>query len=101
MPNYGQHPTCVFSPPFPSRHDYVVDIFAEAGLRKPDLSILSDEFLAEVRGLKQKNVALELLKKLLRDDIRSRRSNVVQSRKFSEMLDAAVRKYQSNVITAA
>jgi len=79
----------------------VVDIFAEAGLRKPDISILSDEFLAEVRGLKQKNVALELLKKLLRDDIRSRRSNVVQSRKFSEMLDAAVKKYQSNVITAA
>jgi len=80
----------------------VVDIFAEAGLRKPDLSILSDEFLAEVRGLKQKNVALELLKKLLGEDIRSRaQSNVVQSRRFSEMLDAAVKKYQNNVITAA
>ncbi|RTQ47204.1 type I restriction endonuclease subunit R [Hymenobacter gummosus] len=80
----------------------VVDIFAEAGLRKPDISILSDEFLAEVRGLKQKNVALELLKKLLGEDIKSRsRSNVVQSRKFSEMLDAAVKKYQNNVITAA
>lgn len=80
----------------------VVDIFAEAGLRQPDLSILSDEFLAEVRGLKQKNVALELLKKLLGEDIRSRaQSNVVQSRRFSEMLDAAVKKYQNNVITAA
>ncbi|TGE23954.1 type I restriction endonuclease subunit R [Hymenobacter aquaticus] len=80
----------------------VVDIFAEAGLRKPDISILSDEFLAEVRGLKQKNIALELLKKLLVEDIKSRaRSNVVQSRKFSEMLDAAVKKYQNNVITAA
>ncbi|MGI4872114.1 MAG: type I restriction endonuclease subunit R [Janthinobacterium lividum] len=80
----------------------VVDIFAEAGLRKPDISILSDEFLAEVQGLKQQNVALELLKKLLGEDIRSRaQRNVVQSRKFSEMLDAAVKKYQNNVITAA
>lgn len=80
----------------------VVDIFAEAGLRKPDISILSDDFLAEVRGLKQKNVALELLRKLLSQDIKSRAgSNVVQSRKFSEMLDVAMKKYQNNVITAA
>ncbi len=80
----------------------VVDIFAAAGLDKPDISILSDEFLAEVRSLPQKNVAVETLRKLLQDEIRVRlRKNVVQSRAFSEMLEEAMRKYHNRAIAAA
>jgi type I restriction enzyme R subunit len=82
--------------------DQVVDIFDAAGLKKPDISILSDDFLAEVRGMVHKNVALELLKKLLNDEIKYRKqTNLVQSKKFSEMLDGAVRNYQNNLITSA
>lgn len=67
--------------------DRVVDIFSAAGLRKPDLSILSDEFLEEVRRMPHKNLALELLRKLLNDEIRARsRKYLVQSRSFAEML---------------
>ena len=80
----------------------VVDIFAAAGLDKPDISILSDEFLAEVRELPQRNLALEMLKKLLNDEIRVRmRKNVVQARAFSEMLEEAVNKYHNRAIAAA
>ncbi len=80
----------------------VVDIFAAAGLDKPDISILSDEFLAEVRQLPQRNLALELLKKLINDEIKTRmRKNVVQARSFAEMLEEAVRKYQNRAIEAA
>ncbi|MBN1830417.1 MAG: HsdR family type I site-specific deoxyribonuclease [Deltaproteobacteria bacterium] len=80
----------------------VVDIFAAAGLEKPDISILSDEFLAEVRQLPQRNLALELLKKLINDEIKTHmRKNVVQARSFAEMLEKAVRKYQSRAIEAA
>ena len=80
----------------------VVDIFAAAGLDKPDISVLSDEFLEEVRALPQKNLALETLKKLLQDEIRIRlRKNVVQSRTFSEMLEEAMRKYHNRAIAAA
>ena len=82
--------------------EQVVDIFDAAGLKKPDISILSDDFLAEVRGMVHKNVALELLKKLLNDEIKYRKqTNLVQSKKFSEMLDGAVRNYQNNLITSA
>lgn len=82
--------------------DKVVDIFDEAGIKKPDISILSNEFLAEVRGMQYKNVALELLKKLLNDEIKTRqKTNLVQSRQFSEMLENAVRNYQNNLITSA
>ncbi len=82
--------------------DEVVDIFAAAGLRKPEISILSDEFLAEVRDLPQRNLALELLRKLINDEIRSRSTrNVVQSRLFSEQLEAAIRRYQNRNIEAA
>lgn len=81
--------------------DEVVDIFDAAGLKKPDISILSDEFLAEVKGMKHKNLALELLKRLLKDEIKVRvRVNLVESRKFSEMLDDAVKRYQNNLITS-
>jgi len=80
----------------------VVDIFAAAGLEKPDISILSDEFLTEVRQLPQRNLALELLKKLINDEIRTHmRKNVVQARSFADMLEQAVRKYQNRAIEAA
>src|SRR5229473_3456033 len=82
--------------------DEVLDIFAAAGLKKPDLSILSDEFLAEVRGMPQRNLAVELLRKLLSGEIRSRsRRNVVQARSFAELLEQAVRKYQNRAIETA
>ncbi|KAB2964943.1 MAG: type I restriction endonuclease subunit R [Thermoanaerobaculia bacterium] len=80
----------------------VVDVFAAAGLRKPDISILSDEFLAEVRGLPQRNLAVELLQKLLRGEIRTRgRRNVVQAKSFAELLERALRKYQNRAIETA
>ena len=80
----------------------VVDIFAAAGLKKPDISILSEEFLAEVQGLPQRNLAVELLQKLLKGEIRTRsRKNVVQARSFSEMLEQALRRYQNRAIEAA
>ncbi len=82
--------------------DEVVDIFAAAGLKKPDISILSDEFLAEVRGLPQRNLAVELLQKLLKGEIRQRRRrNVVQARSFAELLEQAIRKYQNRAIETA
>ena len=80
----------------------VVDIFAAAGLRKPDISILSDEFLAEVRGMPQRNLAVELLQKLLKGEIRTRgRRNVVQARSFAELLESALRKYQNRAVETA
>jgi type I restriction enzyme, R subunit len=80
----------------------VVDIFAAAGLQKPDISILSDEFLSEVRGMPQRNLAVELLRKLLNGEIRTRRrKNVVQARSFAEMLEQALRRYQNRAIEAA
>ena len=82
--------------------DEVVDIFAAAGLKKPDISILSDEFLAEVQELPHRNLAVELLQKLLRDEIKVRlKKNVVQGRSFTEMLEEAIRKYQNRTIETA
>jgi len=80
----------------------VIDIFAAAGLKKPDISILSDEFLAEVRGMPQRNLAIELLRKLLEGEIRTRhRKNIVQARSFAELLEASIRKYQNRAIETA
>lgn len=80
----------------------VIDIFDAAGIKKPDISILSDEFLAEVRGMQRKNLALELLKKLLNDELKMRlKKNLVMSRKLSEMLEQTIRKYQNNLLTTA
>jgi type I restriction enzyme, R subunit len=80
----------------------VVDIFAAAGLKKPDISILSDEFLAEVSHLPQKNLAVEMLRKLLANEIKTRSCrNVVKSRLFSELLEGSIRKYQNRAIQAA
>jgi type I restriction enzyme, R subunit len=82
--------------------DKVVDIFSAAGLKKPDISILSDEFLAEVRGMPQRNLAVELLRKLLTGEIKTRgRKNVVQARSFAELLEQAIRRYQSRLIETA
>jgi len=80
----------------------VVDIFSAAGLKKPDISILDEEFLAEVRDMPQKNLAVELLQKLLHGEILKRhQKNVVQARSFAEMLEEAVRRYQNRAIEAA
>jgi type I restriction enzyme R subunit len=80
----------------------VMDIFAAAGLQKPDISILSDEFLAEIRGMPRRNLAVELLRKLLSGEIQTRRKkNVVQAKSFAAMLEQAIRKYQNRAIEAA
>jgi type I restriction enzyme R subunit len=80
----------------------VIDIFAAAGLKKPDISILSDDFLAEVRGMPQRNLAVELLRKLLAEEIKLRsRRNRVQARSFAELLEQALRKYQNRAIETA
>jgi type I restriction enzyme R subunit len=82
--------------------DRVIDIFAAAGLKKPDISILSEEFLAEVKDMPQKNLAFEMLKKLLNDEIRFRqKKNLVQARSFEELLDKAIKKYTNKSIEAA
>jgi len=82
--------------------DGVVDIFALAGLKKPDISILSDEFLAEIRGMPQKNLAVELLRKLLNNEIKIRsKKNLVQSRSFAEMLQKTVKSYHNKSIETA
>ncbi len=82
--------------------DGVVDIFAAAGLDKPDVSILSDEFLAEVRGMPHRNLAVELLQKLLKGELATRRrKNVVEARSFAEMLERTLLRYQNRAIEAA
>jgi len=82
--------------------DKVIDIFAAAGLQKPEVSILSDEFLAEVKDLPQKNLAVELLRKLLNDEIKSRsRKYLVQSRSFADMLERTILRYQNRTIESA
>jgi len=79
--------------------DKVIDIFDAAGLKKPDISILSDEFLAEVQHLPQRNLAVELLQKLLNSELKIRsKKYLVQSRSFAEMLEATIRKYQNRTI---
>jgi type I restriction enzyme R subunit len=80
----------------------VVDIFKAAGLKKPDISILSEQFLAEVRDMPQRNLAVEILRKLLSGEIQTRRQkNVVQARSFAEMLEQGIRRYQNRAIEAA
>lgn len=82
--------------------DQVVDIFAAAGLKKPDISILSDEFLAEIKSMPHKNLAVELLRKLLNDEIKTRsKRNMVQGRSFSELLEKSIRAYQNRAIETA
>ena len=80
----------------------VLDIFAAAGLDKPDISILSDEFLEEVRGMPRRNLAVDILQKLLNMEIlKRRRKNVVQARSFAEMLERTLRRYHNRSVEAA
>ncbi|MBE0522595.1 MAG: type I restriction endonuclease subunit R, partial [Candidatus Methanoperedenaceae archaeon] len=82
--------------------EQVIDIFGAAGIKKPDISILSDEFLLEVQNMEHKNIALEVLKKLLNDEIKARlKKNLVQSRSLMEMLEDSIKRYHNKVITAA
>ena len=82
--------------------DGVIDIFKAAGIESPSVSILSDEFLLEVKNMQQKNVAFELLKKLLSDEVKVRKTkNLVQGKKFSEMLESVVKRYHNNQIDSA
>ncbi len=82
--------------------EQVIDVFDAAGIKKPDISILSEEFLLELKGMEHKNVALEVLKKLLNDELKTRaKKNLVQSRSLMEMLEAAIKKYQNKILTAA
>lgn len=84
------------------KSDEVIDIFDAAGIAKPEISVLSDEFLAEIAGMKHKNVAIELLKKILADEIKlSSKHNLTQAKTLMEMLDSAVKKYQNNLLTTA
>ncbi len=82
--------------------EQVIDVFDAAGIKKPDISILSEEFLLEVKSLKHKNIAMEVLKKLLNDEIKSRmKKNLVQSRSLMEMLEASITNYHNKILTAA
>jgi len=82
--------------------EQVIDVFDAAGIKKPDISILSEEFLLEVQNMEHKNIALEVLKKLLNDEIRSRiKKNLVQSRSLMEMLEDSIKKYHNKILTAA
>ena len=79
-----------------------VDIFDAAGIQKPDISILSDEFMEEMRDYEHKNIALETLKKLLNDEIKVREQHsFIQGKKLMDMLNNAIKGYQNKVLTAA
>ena len=82
--------------------EQVIDIFDAAGIKKPDISILSEDFLMELKGMEHKNVALEVLKKLLNDEIKARsKKNLVKSKSLKEMLENSIKKYQNKILTAA
>ena len=82
--------------------EQVIDVFDAAGIKKPDISILSEDFLLEVRNMEHKNLALEVLKKLLNDEIRARiKKNLIQSRSLMEMLENSITRYHNKVLTAA
>jgi len=82
--------------------EQVIDIFDAAGIKKPNISILSEEFLLELKGMKHKNIALEILKKLLNDEIKSRsKKNLVKTKSLMEMLENAIKKYHNKILTAA
>jgi type I restriction enzyme R subunit len=82
--------------------DQVIDIFDAAGIKKPEISILSAEFLQEIKGMKHQNLALELLKKILHDEIRTRsKTNLVKSKALLEMLETAIKKYNNGLLTTA
>ena len=82
--------------------EQVIDVFDAAGIKKPDISILSEDFLLELKGMEHKNVALEVLKKLLNDEIKARaKKNLVKSKTLMEMLENSIKKYHNKILTAA
>ena len=82
--------------------EQVIDVFDAAGIKKPDISILSEEFLLEIQCMEHKNLALETLKKLLNDEIRARaKKNLVQSKTLLELLETSIKRYQNKILTAA
>lgn len=82
--------------------EQVIDVFDAAGIKKPDISILSEEFLLELKGMEHKNVALEVLKKLLNEEIKARsKKNLVKSRSLKEMLESSIKRYHNKILTAA
>ena len=82
--------------------EQVVDIFDAAGIKKPEISILNEDFLEEMRGMKQRNLAVEVLKKLLRDEIAVRsKFNLVQSKSLMDMLESSIQRYQNKLISTA
>ncbi len=82
--------------------EQVIDVYDAAGIKKPDISVLSEEFLLELKGMPHKNVAIEVLKKLLNDEIKARaRTNLVQSRSLMDMLEDSIKRYHNKVLTAA
>ena len=82
--------------------EQVIDVFDAAGIKKPDISILSEDFLMELKGMEHKNVALEVMKKLLNDEIKSRsKKNLVKSKSLMEMLENSIKKYHNKILTAA
>jgi type I restriction enzyme R subunit len=82
--------------------DQVIDVFDAAGIKKSDISILSEEFMLEMKGMKHKNIALEVLGKLLNDELTARsKTNLVQSKKLLELLEGALKRYHNKIITAA
>jgi type I restriction enzyme R subunit len=82
--------------------DQVIDIYDAAGIKKPDISVLSEEFLLELKGMEHKNVAMEVLKKIINDEIKSRsKKNLVKSKTLMEMLENSIKKYHNKIITAA
>ncbi|AEK19763.1 HsdR family type I site-specific deoxyribonuclease [Methanococcus maripaludis X1] len=84
------------------RTDGIIDVFGEAGLEKPDISILSEQFLEDVKNMKYKNLALETLKKILNDEIRAKfKNNLLQEKKFSEMIENAIKRYHNKAIDSA
>jgi type I restriction enzyme R subunit len=82
--------------------EQVIDVFDAAGIKKPDISVLSEEFLLEIKGMEHKNVAMELLKKLINDEIKARsKKNMVKSKSLIEMLENSIKKYHNKILTAA
>ena len=82
--------------------EQVIDVYDAAGIKKPDISVLSEEFLLELKGMPHKNVAIEVLKKLLNDEIKARaRTNIVQSRSLMDMLEDSIKRYHNKILTAA
>ena len=82
--------------------DKIVDVFDAAGIKKPDISILSEDFLLEIKNMEHKNLAIETLKKILNDEIKSRtKTNLIQSKSFMEMLQNSINRYHNKILTAA